>query len=140
MLCSCSLGTETTFYFFYPAEITSFTAQLLNELSIVSNNYYFSEAIWPSKCNPVWGQKLWEQQKSKYDGDTNFDMNSNQSILSATIESIRFKRFNEWFFWAILSKILDNPVYKTFSKILLFFYHLLFLFIKYTKRFNESLF
>ena len=63
-------------------------------------------------------------------GDKNFDSNSNQSILTATIKSTRYsKRFDKPLFWAILLTILDNPVYNFFSRTLLFFNFNILLFI-----------
>ena len=47
----------------------------------------------------IMGTKTLMATASKYDEDKNFDSNSNQSILTATIKSIRYtKRFNESFF------------------------------------------
>ena len=129
------------FPFFLPCRNNIiYRTTLINELSIVGNT--ITSLKQHDLLNVIlYRDKNFESNKNqRYDGNTNFDRNSNQSILSANTKSLRSKRFNEWSFWAILSKILDNLVYKTFSKTLLFFYYLLFLFIKYTKRFSESLF
>ena len=80
-------------------------------------------------------------------GEKNFDSNDNQSMMgtktligtSIKVYSPQPSNLSTNHFFELLT-ILDNPVYETFSKTCLLFYHLLFLFIRYTKQFKESLF
>ena len=80
-------------------------------------------------------------------GEKNFHSNNNQSMMgtkaligiSIKVYSPEPSTLSTNHFFELLT-ILDNPVYKTFSKTSLLIYHLLLLFVRYTKRFKESLF
>ena len=75
---------------------TIYCTTLMNELSNIGNT------ITSLKQNSLLNIILYENK--------NFDSNSNQSILTATIESIKYtKQFNEPLSWAVLLTILGNP-------------------------------
>ena len=93
-----------------------FVKLALKELSNVGNTIWPSWSIWLKQNDLLnvilYGeQKLWSQQKSKYDGDKNFDRNSNQSILTATIKSVRYTSTIHFYGSTnyFLSNSINNP-------------------------------
>ena len=75
------------FPFFYAAETTPFTAQLLWMNSAM---HVALLLLWSKMILILHGDKTLIAATSKYDGDKNFDSDSNQSILTTTIKSIRY--------------------------------------------------